>query len=125
MPTTVPTVAMRPPWWLVEPLHPLTPIPYSDEFSAEELEKISRGFVPRDMDDHWFIFREGDSVFVHRSWTGHLMYRVDLDITQSGARVLAAFAAISDQRPPRGARAVSAASARKRKTGVARVKRGA
>jgi hypothetical protein len=102
MPTTVPTVATRSTWWLVEPLRPLTPIPYSDEFSAQELQTISRGFVPRDMDDRWFIFREGDSVFLHRSWTGHLMYRVDLEITENRARVLAAFAALPEQRPDAG-----------------------
>src|SRR5688572_30866366 len=100
MRTTVPAVATRPPdWRLVEPLRPLTPIPYSDQFSAQELQTISQGFVPHSMDDHWFICREGDSVFVHRSWTGYLMYRVDLEVTESGARVLAAFAALPEHRP--------------------------
>lgn len=43
-------------------------------FSKEDLERISWGFVPRRMEDKWYIVQEGDEVRFHRSWSGTLCY---------------------------------------------------
>ena len=48
-----------------------------------ELALIRQGHLPQEMEDKWFIYSEGDSLFVHRSWTGHCIYIVAL--SQSGA----------------------------------------
>lgn len=53
------------------------PLPYSATFAADEAILLRRGLVPRQMEDKWFIFWEGDSLFLHRSWSGQGIYRVD------------------------------------------------
>ncbi len=36
----------------------------------------ARGFVPQEMEEKWFIHRDGDALLFRRSWTGLLIYRV-------------------------------------------------
>lgn len=45
-------------------------------FEPSEMERIRRGLVPEQMEDKWFIFWEDDTLFFHRSWTGHCIYAV-------------------------------------------------
>ncbi len=45
-------------------------------FTEEEFEKMSYGFVPESMDDHWFAFLENETLYYHRSWTGNAVYKV-------------------------------------------------
>lgn len=45
-------------------------------YSVEEYESISRGFVPRQMEDKWFVFLENNTLFCHRSWVGFCIYEV-------------------------------------------------
>jgi len=51
---------------------------YAAEFTPEEFERISRGLIPQEMEDKWFIYLEGDVLNFHRSWSGTCIYRVDL-----------------------------------------------
>ena len=46
-------------------------------FSAEEMDVLRRGNVPKAMEDKWFWFMEGTTLWAHRSWTGHCIYRID------------------------------------------------
>jgi hypothetical protein len=46
-------------------------LPYSRRLAAQETEVLVRGFQPREMEDHWFIFEEDGVVHLHRSWTGN------------------------------------------------------
>ena len=46
-------------------------------FSDEELAALRRGNIPRAMEDKWFWFMEGSTLWVHRSWTGHCIFRID------------------------------------------------
>jgi hypothetical protein len=39
------------------------------------------------MDEKWFIFFEPPFLFFHRSWTGRLVYRLELEEQPTGARV--------------------------------------
>ena len=74
--------------WEIRPASgPLLPVQYQDDFNSQELELLSLGLVPQEMEDKWFIFREDDEVFFHRSWTGHLVYQISLD----GATVKSAY----------------------------------
>ena len=43
-------------------------------FSKEDLERVSWGFVPRRMEDKWYIEREEDEVRFYRSLSGTLCY---------------------------------------------------
>jgi hypothetical protein len=42
------------------------------------------------MEDKWFIYYEAPHLFLHRSWTGKPVYRVMLQISVDGARVVEA-----------------------------------
>ena len=46
-------------------------------FTAQQMAALRRGHVPRGMEDKWFWFMEGDTLFAHRSWTGACIFRVD------------------------------------------------
>lgn len=43
--------------------------------SEYEEKNILRGWRPSCMEDKWLSYSEDGCVFVHRSWTGHLMYK--------------------------------------------------
>jgi hypothetical protein len=64
---------------------PLVQIPYREAFSAEEFARLRAGFVPEAMEDKWLAFYEEPFLFMHRSWTGDLVYRIRFE--QSGGAV--------------------------------------
>ena len=35
------------------------------------------GHVPQAMEDKWFWYMEESTLWAHRSWTGHCIYRID------------------------------------------------
>ena len=46
-------------------------------FTAQQMASLRHGHIPRQMDDKWFWFMEGDTLFAHRSWTGFCIFRID------------------------------------------------
>ena len=46
-------------------------------FSAQQTEALRRGNIPQEMEDKWFWYMEGDTLYAHRSWTGICIYRID------------------------------------------------
>lgn len=46
-------------------------------FTAQQMEALRRGNIPQAMEDKWFWFMEGDTLYAHRSWTGICIYRID------------------------------------------------
>jgi len=46
-------------------------------FSDEEMEALRRGNIPEVMEDKWFWYMEGQTLWAHRSWTGVCIYRID------------------------------------------------
>ena len=46
-------------------------------FCGEEMEALRRGNIPQAMEDKWFWFMEGNTLYAHRSWTGYCIYRID------------------------------------------------
>ena len=64
--------------WKTEPMperHETFVLPRS--FGEEEMDALRRGNVPRAMEDKWFWYMEGSTLWAHRSWTGHCIYRID------------------------------------------------
>ncbi len=45
-------------------------------FSEKETEILRRGNIPREMEDKWFFYMQGDMLYAHRSWTGFCIYTV-------------------------------------------------
>lgn len=70
-----------------EPFGEVTPIPYRGRFSRADYERITAGLMPAAMEDKWFIYFVAPSLFLHRSWTGKAVDRVDFDVDETGARV--------------------------------------
>ena len=46
------------------------------EFTEQEYMRICRGFIPRGMEDKWFVYSEEDTLYIHRSWTGYCIYQL-------------------------------------------------
>ena len=46
-------------------------------FTAQQMAVLRRGNIPQEMEDKWFWFMEGDTLFAHRSWTGICIYQID------------------------------------------------
>lgn len=64
--------------WKTEPMPQQTETFVLDRsFSAEEMEALRRGNIPQAMEDKWFWYMEGSTLWAHRSWTGHCIYRID------------------------------------------------
>lgn len=63
--------------WRREPFGAVEAIPYAAAFTPAEFARVERGLVPGEMEDKWFIYVEEPSLFLHRSWTGQAVFRVD------------------------------------------------
>ena len=46
-------------------------------FSEKEMAVLRYGHIPQAMEDKWFWYMEGSTLWVHRSWTGYCIYRID------------------------------------------------
>ena len=46
-------------------------------FTPQQMSVLRKGNIPKQMEDKWFWYMEGDSLFAHRSWTGICIYRID------------------------------------------------
>jgi 8-oxo-dGTP diphosphatase len=63
--------------WKTEPLpEQRARIDLDLPFTRQEMATIKRGFIPKEMEDKWFIFFEDNTLFCHRSWTGYCVYEV-------------------------------------------------
>lgn len=74
--------------WKRQPFGDGVPLPYAPTFAAEEAGRLTRGLIPREMEDKWFIFYERPHLFFHRSWTGQAVYRIALEDAGNGMRVV-------------------------------------
>jgi hypothetical protein len=50
------------------------------------------GVKPREMEDKWFVYWEGNDLYFHRSWTGICIYRVRFQVEDMGAKAVVAIA---------------------------------
>ncbi len=49
-------------------------------FTPQQMKKLRKGNIPQGMEDKWFWYMEGDTLFAHRSWTGYCIYRIDFSL---------------------------------------------
>lgn len=71
--------ASRDDWNTLEPPEVREPLDYSASFDIRRERQLSAGLIPECMEDKWFIYRDGDWLYFHRSWTGALIYWLKLD----------------------------------------------
>lgn len=43
-------------------------------FTSTEMEILRSGNIPQAMEDKWFWYMEGNTLYAHRSWTGYCIY---------------------------------------------------
>jgi hypothetical protein len=53
-------------------------------YTAEEMDRIRLGFWPQLMEEKWFVFWEDPYLYLHRSWTGLLLFRVRFELEPPG-----------------------------------------
>ena len=46
-------------------------------FSDGEMAALRCGSIPQAMEDKWFWYMEGATLWAHRSWSGYCIYRID------------------------------------------------
>ena len=46
-------------------------------FSESQMKALRHGNIPQEMEDKWFWYMGGDTLYAHRSWTGHCIYIVE------------------------------------------------
>ncbi len=86
--------------WKIRPLpERRTQLAFKRAFSREEYQRVALGFVPREMEDKWFIYLngldgpddldgpDGEWLYLHRSWTGICIYSLRLLPIGEGHRV--------------------------------------
>ena len=77
--------------WKHEPIVLPTPIPAPTRvWTREEMDVIRRGLLPASMDDEWFAFMESDTLFLHRSRTGHGIYEATFEPRDDGHVIVSA-----------------------------------
>jgi 8-oxo-dGTP diphosphatase len=43
-------------------------------FSDRQMQALRKGNIPKEMEDKWFWYMEGNTLYAHRSWTGFCIY---------------------------------------------------
>ena len=76
--------------WKTEPFGECREIPYTEAFTVEETTRLKSGLIPEGMEDKWFVFFEGQTLFFYRSWMGLPVYKLVLIETDGAARVFKA-----------------------------------
>ena len=64
--------------WTIQPMPDRHAVLEMDiAYTAWEMARIRRGLIPHEMEDKWFIFYEGQTLHVHRSWTGFCIFEAE------------------------------------------------
>ena len=46
-------------------------------FTEDQMAALQKGNLPKEMEDKWFLYMEGNKFFAHRSWTGYCIYLIE------------------------------------------------
>ena len=64
---------------------PRWPLRCRHVFAADDVLRLRAGLWPRDMDDRWAIWLDGDVLRCWRSWTGTCIYEARLTLHADGS----------------------------------------
>jgi hypothetical protein len=81
-------IATKKSWKIKHPPKKKKKLAYDTIFTDSDAEQIMKGFIPSVMEEKWFIYYEDGWLYLHRSWTGALIYWIKLDGSPLGARVV-------------------------------------
>lgn len=54
------------------------------ELSEKDFETLAWGHIPTEMEDHWFMYFDGEAFNFYRSWTGFCIYRAYVEREDDG-----------------------------------------
>ena len=75
-------------WSKLKPMEgPRWPIRCGHVFTAEDLVRLREGLWPRDMDDRWAVWLDGETLRCWRSWTGTCIYESQVTLSEDGTGV--------------------------------------
>lgn len=57
---------------------PYEEIAFPRRFSAQELEQLGQGHVPRKKHEKWFVYQDGKLLNFHRSASGECVFQLDV-----------------------------------------------
>ena len=82
-------VAKKSDWRNVAMPERCTTLELNTVFSAEQMKRISKGILPDEMEDKWFMYYDEDEskLYMHRSWTGYCVYIVKFQEHDGGGCV--------------------------------------
>ena len=75
-------------WKTLDATQQCEPLEYEYVFDDADADRLQLGLIPREMEDKWFVYFENGWVYLHRSWTGFLIYWLRLDGCPDGVRVV-------------------------------------
>ena len=76
-PAPKPRIAVKSDWKTYEMPEQHASFLLERAFTPEQMDALRRGNIPQAMEDKWFRYMEGNTLFAHRSWTGACIYRID------------------------------------------------
>jgi len=75
-------------WSQLKPMEgPRWPIRCGHAFTADDLARLREGLWPRDMDDRWAVWLDGETLRCWRSWTGTCIYESQVTLAEDGTGV--------------------------------------
>ena len=75
---------------------PRWPIRCGQALTAEEVDLLRDGLWPRDMDDRWVVWLDGNTLRCWRSWTGMCIYEAKVMLAEDGAGILGVLEVLDD-----------------------------
>ena len=78
--------------WKIEPMPALCKaLMIQDLYTTQVFELISLGIIPDSMDEKWFVYYESPWLYLHRSWTGICIYKVQFEFINDHFQIVEAF----------------------------------
>lgn len=71
-------IATRKSWKILDMPNETKKIKLDLKLTKENLTKLKKEHIPKEMEDHWFAFYENNKFYIYRSWTGICLYIVDI-----------------------------------------------
>ena len=70
-------IADRKDWTIKEMPEKQAVFELEGSFTDKQMSNLRRGHIPLEMEDKWFWFMEGDTLYAHRSWSGFCIYKIE------------------------------------------------
>lgn len=81
-------IATREDWNIKEMPNKIESFILNRAFSGDQIAALRRGNIPQEMEDKWFWFMEGDTLYAHRSWTGICVYIIEFSFLDNHHKVM-------------------------------------